>query len=105
MSPEQKSTVGSFLGKLAMVVVGAILAAFGNYLWTEHIKPKPIYVNFQIFDDSNPAKSLKGVAVSLGLTDVVSKLTEDFGFVRFEVPSKHRREQVTPQFKRPRARN
>jgi len=96
---KQKSTIGSFLGKLAMIVIGAVLAGFGSYLWTEHIRPKPIYVNIQIFDDSKPSKSLKDVAVSPGLSDVASKHTEDFGVARFEVPFKHRKEQVSPQFK------
>ena len=99
MPPEEsKSNIGAILGKLAMIVVGAVLAGFGSYLWTEYVKPKPIFVNIQIFDDSKPAKSLKNVAVRLGLSDVAPGHTDDFGLVRFEVPRKHRKQQVTPQF-------
>ena len=87
----------SFVGKVLMLVLGAILAGFGGYLWTEYIKPKPIYVNIQVFDDSTPPNSLKNVAVWLGIQDVSPKQTGDFGVVRFEIPRKHRKEQVTPQ--------
>jgi hypothetical protein len=81
---------------LLMLIVGAVLAGFGSYIWSEYIKPKPLYVNIQVFDDSRPANSLKNVAVWLGLSDVEPKQTGDFGLVRFEVPRKHRREQVAP---------
>lgn len=91
------SGTASFIGKVFMLVLGAILAGLGGYLWNEYIKPKPIYVNIQVFDDSTPANSLKNVAVWLGLKDVEPKQTGDFGVVRFEIPRKHRKEQVTPQ--------
>jgi hypothetical protein len=92
-----KSVTASLVGKLVMIVLGAVLAGVGTYLWTDYIKPKPIYINIQVFDDSSPAKPLKNVAVWLGLNDVDSKQTGDFGLVRFEVPHKHRKEQVTPR--------
>lgn len=92
-----KSGAASFIGKLFMLVVGAVLAGLGSYIWSEYIKPKPIYVNIQVFDDSTPPNSLKNVAVWLGLKDVEPKQTVDFGVVRFEIPRKHRNEQVTPQ--------
>lgn len=102
--PRKKSTpessgITSFTGKLVMLVVGSVLAAFGSYLWNEFIKPKPLYVNIQVFDDQAPANALKGVAVWLGLNDVESKQTGDFGTVRFEIPHKHRSETVTPHLK------
>jgi len=92
-----KSGFASLIGKLAMIVVGAVLAGVGSYIWTEYVKPKPIYVNVQVFDDSEPPKPLKSVAVWLELNDVDSKQTGDFGLVRFEVARKHRKEQVTPK--------
>ena len=95
----KKSTLAPFVGKLIMIVIGAVLARVGTYLWTDYIKPNPIYVNIQVFDDSKPEKPLKNVAVWLGLNDVDSKQTGDFGLVRFEVPRKHRKEQVTPKLK------
>ncbi len=98
MAPKPpKFSFTSILGKLAMLVVGAILAGIGNYIFTEYIKPKPIFVNIQVFDNSNSPKPLKSVAVWLGLNDVDSKQTGDFGLVRFEVPRKHRKEEVTPR--------
>jgi hypothetical protein len=81
-----------------MLILGAILAGFGSYVWTDYIQPKPLYVNIQVFDNSTPANSLKDVAVWLGLKDVEAKHTGDFGLVRFQVPREHRKEQVTPQF-------
>jgi len=89
----------SFIAKVFMLILGAVLAGVGAYLWSEYIKPKPIYVNIQFFDDSTPANSLKNVAVWLGLKDVEPKQTVDFGVVRFEIPRKHRKEQVTPQLR------
>src|SRR5260370_12381888 len=80
-----------------MLVRGALSAGWGEYLWKKYNKPKPIYVNIQVFDDSTPANSLKNVAVWLGLKDVEPKQTGDFGVVRFEIPRRHRKEQVTPQ--------
>lgn len=94
-----KSTLASFFGKLIMIVLGAVLAGVGSYLWTDYIKPRPIYVNIQVFDDSKPEKPLKNVAIWLGLNDVEPKQTQDFGLVRFEVPRKHRNEEVTPKLK------
>src|SRR6267378_174006 len=87
----------SFLGKLAMLVVGAILAGVGSYIFTEYIKPKPIFVNIQVFDDSDAHKPLRDVSIWLGLNDVEDKKTRDFGLARFEVPRKHRNESVTPR--------
>lgn len=98
-SAPASSGVTSFMGKLAMLILGSVLAAFGSYLWTDFIKPKPLYVNIQVFDDQVPANALKGVAVWLGMNDVESKQTGDFGTVRFEIPHKHRSEMVTPHLK------
>lgn len=86
-------------GKLVMAFLGAIAAAVGKWAWDEYIKPKPLYVNIAVFDDSRPPKALKDVAVWLHLNDVEEKKTGDFGRVRFEIPRKHRREGVTPEFK------
>lgn len=91
------SGTGKLFGTLLMMVVGAVLAGFGTYLFDEYIKPKPLYVNIQVFDDSTPPNALKDVAVWLGLKDVDPKHTGDFGVVRFEVARKHRKEVVTPK--------
>jgi hypothetical protein len=92
-----KFSFTSFLGKLAMLVIGAILAGVGSYIFSEYIKPKPIFVNIQVFDDSDAHKPIKDASVWLGLNDVENKRTGDFGLVRFEVPRKHRKESVTPK--------
>src|SRR5580693_5621934 len=88
---------GGVLVKLLLIVVGAILSALGKYIWDEYIKPKPLYVTIQVFNDSTPPSGLKGVAVWLKLNDVLPKQTTDFGLVRFEVPREHRKEEVVPQ--------
>jgi len=54
--------------------------------WDEYIKPRPLFVNISVFDDSRPPKALKDVAVWLHLNDVDEKKTGDFGRVRFEIP-------------------
>jgi hypothetical protein len=69
----------SFISRVFMLVLGAVLAGLGGYLRNEYIKPKPIYGNIQVFDHF-PQKS---VAVWLGLNDVEPKQTGDFGVVRF----------------------
>jgi hypothetical protein len=51
----------------------------------EYIKPKPVYVNLQVFDDSIPPNYITNVPVWLGLNDVEPKHTEDFSLVRFEI--------------------
>lgn len=86
-------------GKLIIGFLGAIVAAFGKWTWDEYIKPKPLYINISVFDDSRPPKALRDVAVWLHLNDVEEKKTGDFGRVRFEIPRTHRKEGVTPEFK------
>jgi hypothetical protein len=90
----------AFVGGLIMIVLGAVLTTFGAWLFTEVIRPKPIYVNVQVFDDGLTKSPLKDVAVTLGLNDVEPKRTGDFGTVRFELARKHRNEIVTPQLRR-----
>jgi hypothetical protein len=89
----------SIVGKLLIAFLGAVCAAVGTFVWDQYIKPKPVYVTIQVFDDSQPQqKPLKNVAVWLGLSDVESKPTGDFGLVRFEIPRKHRHDVVTPRY-------
>jgi len=86
-------------GKLIMAFLGALIAGSGKWVWDEYIKPKPLYVNVAVFDDSRPPKALKDVAVWLHLDDVSEGKTGEFGRVRFQVPRKHRNEGITPEFK------
>ncbi len=90
------NSAASVAVKLVLLVVGAVLAAFGTYIWDEYIKPKPLFVNIQVFDDSTPRNYLKDVAVWLKLSDVDPKRTGDFGLVRFQIPRNHRKEVVAP---------
>jgi hypothetical protein len=73
----------SFISRVFILVLGAVMADLGGYLLNEYIKPKPICVNIQVFDDSTPANSLNNTAVWLGLNDAEPKQTVDFGVVRF----------------------